>query len=98
MKYKLTRNSLKTDLTIITLNEKNHHIEIIVKYDKKDYYKLNVKILSSIATELVESSFKRKVILIHCYKLLERFRTNPKGLKQELKNCNYAQVFGTPWL
>ena len=98
MKYKLTNNTLNTDLTSITLTEKNGHFQVTIKYDEKDYYKVNVKVLTNIATSICKSIFKRKCVLIHCYKLLDKFHTNPKGLKSELKSTNYAQVFGSPWL
>jgi len=98
MKYKLTKNALKAEFTNIYLSKKNNHILVTIKFNDKHYYRYNIVKLTNISTRLVDTVFKRKVILIHMYKLMDQFRNNIEVIEKEINNTNYAEVFGSPWL
>lgn len=75
--------------SLIKVTEQDRHICIEMKSKGK-----RIKQLTSIRSAL--SAFEKDVIIIHAYKLMEQAESNVK-LKEALKHCNYAEVFGSPW-
>lgn len=94
MNYKINKNELISRFSHIQIQDDAGHLKVRISYKDGIYYKFNITQKTSIKSNL--TLFEKKVVLIHMYKLLDRFKTNPNGLKQEV-NTNYAGIFGSCW-
>ena len=74
---------------VIKLAKKNGHIEISVVANGR-----RIKQVTSITSKLTE--FEKNAVVVHTYKMIESTKCNNE-LKKDLNNCNYAEVFGSPW-
>jgi hypothetical protein len=87
----LSKVILRSKKHTVTLTTRNDHVHVTIKG------KVRKRALTSVRANL--TAFEAKCVAIHVYKAicdLERGGLYALALS-DLKHCNYAEVFGSPW-